>query len=129
MVVNPASDAPGSPGCPLFRVKPRTTPPGKSQPRPRIADTTLFGPVVTPAPRRGHAESPEQVGEELMKRNAGLFVVPKAHAAEVEYLLSVEFIGAVIVDFARRALVTCGKMARGYLFTAASVDYRRVWQL
>ena len=59
----------------------------------RIADTTLFGPVVTPTPRRGHAESPEQVGEELMKKNAGLFVVPEAHAAEVEYLVSAELIG------------------------------------
>jgi len=59
----------------------------------RIADTTLFGPVVTSAPPRGHAESPEQVGEELMKKNAGLFVVPEFHAAEVEYLVSAELIG------------------------------------
>jgi len=34
-----------------------------------------------------------KVGEELMKKNAGLFVVAEFHAAEVEYLVSAELIG------------------------------------
>ncbi len=38
-------------------------------------------------------KSPEQVGEELMKKNAGLFAVPEFHAAEVECLVSAELIG------------------------------------
>jgi len=44
-------------------------------------------------PRRGHAESLEQVGEELVKKNAGLFVVPEFHAGKMEYLISAELIG------------------------------------
>jgi hypothetical protein len=41
----------------------------------------------------GSCRIAEQVGEELMKKNADLFVVPEFHAAEMEYLVSAELTG------------------------------------